>query len=224
MRVLVVEDSKRLLQALRTGLRKSGYAVDCASEGNEALWMAETNPYDVIVLDLMLPGLDGMSILRRLREKSISTHVLILTAKGTVEERVEGLRAGGDDYLVKPFAFEELLARVEALIRRGQHRKSPQLQIGSLTIDTSSRCAYRKGELIALTAREFSLLEFLAFRSGTVVSRTEIEAHIYDDKVEPRSNVVDSAICQLRRKIDESEEHSLIETRRGMGYCLQAQG
>lgn len=224
MRVLLIEDSKRLQQAVSTGLRKSGYAVDCASDGEEALWLAESNPYDVMILDLMLPKVDGLSVLRRLREQENACHVLILTAKGSVEERVDGLRAGADDYLAKPFAFEELLARVEALVRRSHARKSPRIEIGELVIDTSCRTATLRGETLNLTAREFALLEFLAYRSGEVVSRTEIEAHIYDDKVEARSNVVDSAICTLRRKIDESEAWSLIETRRGLGYRLRAPG
>jgi DNA-binding response OmpR family regulator len=220
MRLLLVEDSKRLQEAVGTGLRKAGYAVDIAGDGEEGLWYAESNEYDVIVLDLMLPVLDGLSALQRLRHQGISTHVLILTAKDTVEDRVRGLQMGADDYLVKPFAFEELLARVHALTRRAHGVKTSRIAIDEMTIDLAARRVERNGNAIALTPREYALLEFLALRRGQVVTRTEIENHIYDCRAEPMSNVVDTAIYALRRKIDAPGGPSLIRTRRGMGYVL----
>ena len=220
MRLLLIEDSERLRRSLATGLRRSGYAVDLAGDGEEGFWFAKSNDYDVMILDLMLPRLDGLSLLRRLRDAGKETHVLILTARDTVEDRVKGLRAGADDYLVKPFAFDELLARVEALVRRRHGVKRPRLEIGPLQIDTGTRTVYRGGKPIALSPREYSILEYLSARRGQVVSRAEIEAHVYDDRVEPMSNVIDSSICALRRRIDTAGEPSLITTRRGMGYVL----
>jgi DNA-binding response OmpR family regulator len=184
--------------------------------------MAQSDDYDAIVLDLMLPKLDGLTVLERLRQQGHQTHVLILTAKDTVDDRVRGLQTGADDYLVKPFALEELLARVQALIRRGHSQKNPRIRIGRLEVDTSARTATAAGEPVNLTPREYALLEYLARRRGEVLSRTEIERHIYDDAADVMSNVVDSAICALRRKIDLPGRPSLIQTRRGMGYVLQA--
>jgi DNA-binding response OmpR family regulator len=223
MRILVVEDSERLQRLLGTGLRRSGYAVDIADNGPDGLWRALGTDYDVIVLDVMLPGMDGLSLLRELRAKDKQTHVLLLTAKDTINDRVTGLRSGADDYLVKPFAFDELLARIEALLRRQQVRKNPLLRAADLELDTVARIARREGKPINLLPREYALLEYLAARVGETVSRTEIETHIYDDRVEPMSNVVDSAICALRRKIDLPDEPSLILTRRRMGYVLLAE-
>ena len=220
MRVLLVEDSVRLQAAVARGLRRSGYAVDTTGNGEEGLWMAASSEYDVVVLDLMLPGLDGLTVLRRLREQGRGTHVLILTARDAVDDRVRGLREGADDYLVKPFALEELLARVQALCRRSYQRKNPRIEIDDLSIDTGTRTARRRGQPIELTAREFTLLEYLALRQGQVVSRTEIEAHLYPDSAELMSNVVDSAICTLRKKITPPGSAPLIHTRRGMGYVL----
>jgi len=224
MRILLVEDSKRLQMAVSVGLRKSGYAVDVASDGEEGLWRAETCEYDAIVLDLMLPKLDGLSLLDRLRAKGVSTHVLILTAKDTVDERVEGLRRGADDYLIKPFAFEELVARVQALVRRRYNSKNPRLSLGPLEIDTAARQAWRRGEPLDLAPREYALLEYLALRAGSVVARAEIEDHIYDERAEPMSNVVDAAVCALRRKIDDPGQPSRIQTRRGQGYMMARDG
>lgn len=223
MRVLFIEDSTRLQTSVGRGLRKSGYAVDVTGDGKEGLWLAESNEYDVIILDLMLPGLDGLSVLNGLRANQNTTHVLILTAKDTVENRVTGLRAGADDYLIKPFAFEELLARVQALCRRSYQRKDPRIVIGDLEIDTAARLVARKGKTIALTPREFMLLEYLVLRRGQVVSRTEIEAHIYSDSADLMSNTVDSAICMLRKKITTSGGSPLIQTRRGMGYAMESE-
>jgi DNA-binding response OmpR family regulator len=216
MRVLLVEDSARLRSSLGRGLKRSGYAVDTSSDGEEGLWLAQSNPYDVIILDLMLPRLDGTTLLRRLRAQGLTTHVLILTAKDTVEDRVRGLQVGADDYLVKPFAFEELLARVQALCRRSYQRKSPQIFLGDVVVDTAGRAVTRNGRAVTLTPREYRLLEYLARRAGEVVSRSEIEEHIYGGEAELMSNAVDAAICNLRRKLSAS----LIETRRGHGYVL----
>ncbi len=219
MRVLVVEDSSRLQRALGTALRKSGYAVDTAGDGTEGLWLAESHDYDVIVLDLMLPRRDGLSVLAELRRKGKSTHVLLLTARDTVADRVEGLQAGADDYLVKPFSLDELLARVQALCRRAYGTKQPRLAIADMEIDPLARRVQRAGRPIELTAREYLLLEYLARREGQVVSRTEIEEHIYDGQIDRMSNVVDSAICGLRKKLGSAP---LIHTRRGLGYVLEA--
>jgi DNA-binding response OmpR family regulator len=221
MRILLVEDSPRLQRHVAQGLRDAGYAVDVAETGTQGLWMAQGVEYDVIVLDLMLPGISGMELLQKLRDGGRDTHVLILTAKDTVEDRVNGLNAGGDDYLVKPFAFEELLARVHALVRRRHNRKHPVLAIGDLRVDVAARSVTRGGHSVDLTPREFALLECLAIHEGEVVSRTEIESRIYDEHAEPMSNVVDAAIYALRKKIDAPGQPSLVETRRGLGYILR---
>ena len=220
MRVLLVEDSKLLQRSVTTGLRKAGYAVDVTGDGAEGLWYAESSPYDVIILDLMLPGLDGLTILQRLRRQDCPTQVLVLTAKDTVEDRVRGLRTGADDYLIKPFALDELLARVQALCRRHYARKNPRVRIEDLEINTAARTVTRRGRPIELTAREYRLLEYLAARPGEVVSRTDIWAHVYDEHTEPMSNAVDSAICILRKKITPPGTTALLHTRRGMGYVL----
>ncbi len=220
MRLLLAEDSERLQRSLGTGLRRAGYAVDVTGNGADALWRAMGTDYDVVVLDIMLPGLDGLSVLRELRGNGRDTHVLLLTARDTVDDRVTGLRAGADDYLVKPFAFDELLARIEALGRRQAGRKGPVLRVGDLAVDGAARTVRRGEAVIPLLPREYALLEFLAARAGQVVTRSDIEAHIYDDRTEPMSNVVDSAVCALRRKIDRPGEPSLIVTRRRVGYVL----
>ena len=224
MRILLVEDSERLQTYLGKGLRMAGYAVDSAYDGEEGLWLATGNEYDVVILDLMLPKLDGISVLQQLRASGRDTHVLILTAKDTVPDRVRGLEQGADDYLVKPFAFEELLARVQALVRRSYGAKSNEIAVGDITIDMARRIALRGERDLELRPREYALLELLALRRGELVSRTEIEQHIYDELAEPVSNVVDSAVCLLRKKIDRPGVPSLIQTKRGMGYQLQGPG
>jgi DNA-binding response OmpR family regulator len=222
MRLLVIEDSAELLKPLVAGLKRSGYEVDQAADGKSGLWMAEGRPYDLIVLDIMLPGLDGISLLRRLRERGSPTRVLLLTAKDAVEDRVAGLRAGADDYLVKPFSFDELLARVEALLRRAAEPRTPVLRVGEVSIDTAAKSVRCGDAPVTLAPREYAILEYLARHRGRVVSRTEIEQNVYDALAEPMSNVVDSAICAIRRKIDADGAPSLIQTRRGHGYLIPA--
>jgi DNA-binding response OmpR family regulator len=223
VRILLVEDSERLCRYVGAALKKSGYLVDVARDGKEGLWLAESNDYDVIVLDIMLPELDGLSLLRELRRKGRITHVLCLTAKDTVDDRVSGLKAGADDYLIKPFAQKELLARVEALCRRAYGNKQNRLTIADLEIDIGAKDVFRAGHPVKLKPREYSLLEYLARRAGEVVSRQEIEAHIYNNEADPMSNVVDSAICSLRKKIGYFSSTPLIHTRHGMGYVLKAE-
>ena len=222
MHLLIIEDSERLRRSLAAGLKRAGYAVDCAADGEDGLWKAQQNIYDAVLLDLMLPGLDGLEVLRRLRTGGSGAHILILTARDAVDDRVRGLRAGADDYLPKPFVFEELLARIEALCRRAYGRKDPRIAVGDLVLDRTARSAVRAGIGIPLAPREYALLEFLALRAGEVVSRTEIEAHLYDENAALMSNTVDSAVCVLRRKIQPSGSAPLLHTRRGQGYMLAA--
>lgn len=219
MRVLLIEDSPRLQDAVGRGLRCAGYVVDVTGDGKEGLWLAQSNDYDAIILDLMLPGLDGLTLLRRLRAGKHEAPVLILTAKDTVEDRVRGLEQGADDYLIKPFAFAELLARVQTLCRRRYGRKNTPLVIGGLHIDSVTRTVKHGKRIIDLTPREFSLLEYLALRRGEVVCRTDIEQHLYGENADLMSNTVDSAICTLRRKLGTTAP--LIQTRRAQGYVLQ---
>lgn len=222
MRVLIVEDQERLRHWLTKGLSEAEFVVDATGDGNEALWYALGNSYDAIVLDVMLPGLDGLSILRQLRAAGRDDPVLILTARDTVPERVEGLDLGADDYLVKPFAFEELLARLRALIRRRYGDHSSAVEVGDLRIDTARRQVWRGGREIELRAMEYKLLEYLARRAGETVTRAEIWDHLYDFGSQTMSNVVDVHISCLRRKIDRPGEKSRIQTRRGLGYVLGA--
>lgn len=222
MRLLIIEDSERIQRYVSAALKKVGYAVDACADGEEGLWYAETYDYDAIILDVMLPKMDGITLLERLRAAGKQTHVLLLTARDRVEDRVRGLLTGADDYLVKPFDLSELLARVHALCRRGYGKKQNRLTIGSLEIDTAARSVQLEGRMLDLPPREYALLEYLVLRRGEVVSRTDIEAHIYDDLVGAMSNVVDSAICNLRKKITPPGTTPLIHTRRGSGYVLEA--
>jgi DNA-binding response OmpR family regulator len=224
MRLLVIEDFDLLRDSICQGLKEAGFAVDEAADGQTGLWHAQSGQYDVIVLDLMLPRLDGLTILQTLRRQSINSHVLILTAKDTAPDRIQGLNAGADDYLVKPFEFGELLARVRALVRRQYKAKDPVLRIADLEIDTTARAVHRAGRAIDLTAREYVLLEYLALRRGEVVTRTDIWAHVYEFNAEANSNVVDVFIGHLRRKIDLPGLLPLIRTRRGHGYLLHDKG
>lgn len=220
MRLLVIEDYTPLRKAVVRGLEEACYAVDSTGDGKEGQWYAQSNEYDLIVLDLMLPGLDGWEILRSLRRQGLETHVLILTARDTVEDRVVGLDMGADDYLVKPFALEELLARVRALLRRKYQRKSPLLRVGDLEIDQSTRQVKRGGQTIQVTSREYALLELLALRAGEIVTRSEIWEHLYEFNSQTLSNVVDVYIGYLRKKLDRPGLPQLIHTRRGHGYWL----
>jgi DNA-binding response OmpR family regulator len=218
---LIIEDYLPLSKSLGQGFREAGYAVDLARDGEEGLAFAEAHPYDAIVLDLMLPKLDGLGVLARVRSAG-DTPVLILTARDAVEDRVQGLDLGADDYLVKPFAFAELLARVRVMIRRRYRASASTLCIADLEIDSGARIVRRAGATIALSAREYALLEYLAARRGQVVARSEIWAHVYDFASEPSSNVIDVYIGYLRKKIDQEHALKLIRTRRGLGYVLEA--
>lgn len=220
MRALVVEDYAPVRSAVVEGLAENGFAVDSAGDGQEGLWYAEQNPYDVIVLDLMLPKLDGLGVLKKLRAKGSAVPVLLLTAKDGVDDRVHGLDSGADDYLVKPFAFAELLARVRALVRRHYENRAPVVRIDDMEIDTTKRVVKRAGEVIVLSAREYALLEYLAMRAGELVTRTEIWEHVYDFHSDAHSNVVDVYIGYLRKKLERDGSAKLIHTRRGQGYVL----
>jgi DNA-binding response OmpR family regulator len=222
MRVLLVEDHKPLVRALKQGLEEEGFAVDVAAEGEEGDFKARTAEYDVIVLDIMLPKEDGLSLLQRWRKDGLSAHILVLTARGSMEDKVKGLDLGADDYMTKPFELEELLARLRALIRRGHQVKSPILHIHDLEIDTASRTVKRGGKTIHLTPREYALLEFLAFHRGKVTTRSMIWEHLYDDQDENTSNVVDVYIRYLRNKIDKGFDPPLILTRWGEGYMMRS--
>jgi len=222
VRILLVEDHKPLVQALKKGLEEEGHAVDVAYDGEEAAYKARAVEYDTIVLDLMLPKEDGLSLLKRWRRDGLQTHVLVLTAKGSTEDKVRGLDYGADDYLVKPFQLEELLARLRALGRRKHHVKDPVLRVHDLEIDTTSRSVKRAGRSIYLTPREYGLLEFLALNHGKVVSRSAIWEHLYDEQDESTSNVVDVYIRYLRNKIDRDFDPPLILTRWGEGYLMRS--
>jgi DNA-binding response OmpR family regulator len=223
MRLLLVEDYKPLQKSLSQGLHEAGFAVDVTGDGREGLWYANSNDYDVIILDIMLPGMDGLSVLQKLRSAGKQTHILLLTAKDSVNDRVKGLDLGADDYLVKPFAFEELLARIHALIRRKYQDKNPVVKIGPLRIDAAAQDVWLGKEKLSLTPREYALLEYLALRAGQTVSRTQIWEHVYDFHSLATSNVVDVYIGYLRKKIEEPGKAPLIHTVRGRGYVLGEQ-
>ncbi len=223
MRILLIEDSPTLLDSLRLGLTRSGYEVASAADGALGLRMALGGSWDIVVLDLMLPSLSGHEILERLRAAGSNANVLILTALGAVEDRVRGLQAGADDYLGKPFSFDEFLARVQALTRRRFGRKTPVIRIRDLEIDTVGRIVRRNGALVSLTHREYRLLELLAFREGETVTRMEIEEHLYGSRSLPLSNTIDSAVCNIRGKLKEHGAAPLIHTRPRIGYVLCAE-
>ena len=224
MRVLVVEDELRMASLIRRGLTSEGLAADVAPSGEDALWLAGAHEYDAIVLDVMLPGIDGFETCRRLRESGVWAPVLMLTARDAVEDRVAGLDTGADDYMLKPFAFAELLARLRALVRRGEPERPSVLQVGDLTLDPAAREVKRGDDEIRLSAKEFSLLETFMRRPGEVLSRLHLLEHAWDFAYENRSNVVDVYIRHLRRKIDEPFGRCSLETVRGAGYRLRADG
>ena len=220
MRILVIEDELKTAAYLKKGLEESGYAVDVASDGPQGLILAQEEEYDVIVLDVMLPGMDGWTIVKTLRSTR-TTPVLFLTARDDVDDRVRGLELGADDYLVKPFAFVELLARVRTLARRGPPRESELIKVGDLEMDVNRRRVKRAGTRIDLTPREFSLLQLLARRQGEVLSRTQIASYVWDMNFDSDTNVVEVAIRRLRTKIDDNFPVKLIHTVRGVGYVLE---
>lgn len=222
MKLLIVEDAPRLRATLSQALSRLGHAVDLAEDGEEGDLMGRSASYDAVVMDRMMPGKDGLEVLRGWRRDGIDTPVLLLTALDGVEEKVRGLSGGADDYLTKPFALAELVARLEALARRRYAQPDPVLKIGPLEIDTAAKLVRRDGSEVALTAREFSLLECLARRPGQVLSREQIETRLYAELDGPLSNAVDSAICSLRRKLCPPGTPPLIHTRRGLGYVLEA--
>src|SRR5579863_9585051 len=220
MRVLVVEDDAKIASFVVNGLKQSGFAVDRCANGEEAHVMASATPYDAAIVDVMLPKLDGLSLIQMLRKEGVHTPVIILSARATVDDRIKGLQAGGDDYLTKPFAFSELLARVQALIRRSTNTTEPtRLVIGDLVLDLLNREVTRAGEKIDLQSREFALLEYLMRHAGRVVTKTMIMEHIWDYSFDPQTNVVDVLVCRLRNKIDKDKE--MIQTIRGVGYVLK---
>lgn len=223
VRILLVEDSPHIVKAVRQGLEEEGFAVDVAMDGEEGDIKCRTTSYDVVILDIMLPKIDGLTLLKRWRSAGIDTHVLLLTAKTTTHDKVAGLDTGADDYLTKPFEFAELLARVRALIRRQHQQKDPVLRCYDLEIDTASRTVRRAGKSIHLTPREYALLEFLAYHKGKVVTRSMIWEHLYDEYDENTSNVVDVYIRYLRNKIDKGFDPPLILTRWGEGYMLRGE-
>ncbi len=220
MKLLLVEDMKYLRESIAMGLRKGGYAVDVAGDGEEGLWMAETGDYDLLILDVMLPKVNGLRLLERYRQKGGGSLALMLTAKDTLEDKVSGLKTGADDYLVKPFAMEELEARVEALCRRCYGIRQTVIEAEQLQIDLSLKQVRQAGSIVPLKPREYRILEYLAMRRGEVVSRMEIEAKIYGDTDEVRSNTIESAISSLRKKLSDAGSGNPIETRVGMGYVF----
>ncbi|HEX8915510.1 MAG TPA: response regulator transcription factor [Humisphaera sp.] len=220
MRLLIAEDDPSLARSLADGFREEGYAVDMTFDGREAAHLVTSNPYDAAVLDVMLPNVDGLEIVSLVRRKDIPLPVLFLTARDGIHDRVRGLDLGADDYLVKPFSWTELLARVRAIIRRGHGKTSPVIRVGDLEVDVAAKAVRRAGRSIALSAREFGLLEYLAHRAGQVVTRTDIWEHLYDQHDQTMSNVVDVYIGYLRNKIDKGFGTRLIHTRRGQGYLL----
>ncbi len=220
MRILVVEDERVAADVLAKGLREHAYAVDVAGDGATALEQAGTNDYDLIILDILLPRLNGLDVCRQLRAEGLSVPILMLTARGGPDQRVEGLDVGADDYLPKPYHFPELLARVRALLRRGPALTPSVLSFHDLSVDTRARRVERAGEVIPLTAKEYALLEYLLRRQGDVVGRADIAEHVWDDSFDPMSNLIEVYIQRLRRKIDHGQPVKLIHTQRGAGYSL----
>ena len=220
MKILVVEDEQRVAQFIQKGLKEEGHAVDCAYDGEEGGFLAEVNEYDLIILDLMLPKKSGLTVCAEIRDRGVSTPVLMLTARDAVQDKVRGLDAGADDYLTKPFVFEELLARVRALLRRGSESKAPVLKILDLELDPMSRRVLRGGKPIRLTTKEYALLEYMMRNPDRVLSRTRIGEHVWDMNFDPESNVIDVYVSHLRNKVDKGFKVPLIHTLRGQGYML----
>ena len=222
MRALIAEDDEKIASFVVKGLKQAGFAVDRSADGEEGLYLATAHPYDVAVIDIMLPKLDGLSLIECLRRQKINTPVIILSAKRSVDDRVKGLQAGSDDYMTKPFAFSELLARVQALIRRASKITEPtRLSVGDLSLDLLTREVVRAGKKIELQPREFALLEYLMHHSGKVVSKSMIMEHVWSYDFDPQTNVVDVLVCRLRNKVDRDFEKKMIHTQRGVGYALK---
>jgi DNA-binding response OmpR family regulator len=222
MRILVVEDEPVAAAVLAKGLREHAYAVDVAVDGDDALEQVGVNDYDLVILDVLLPGITGLELCRQLRDAGSTVPILMLTARGGLDQRVEGLDAGADDYLPKPYHFPELLARVRALLRRGPTLAAAVLTVADLAIDTRARRVERDGHAVQLTSKEYALLEYLVRRQGDVVGRADIAEHVWDDSFDPLSNLIEVYIQRLRRKIDDGHKPKLIRTRRGAGYTLTA--
>lgn len=220
MRILVVEDETKIAKFIKRGLKEEGYAVDVAEDGMQGQFMATTNDYDLIILDLMLPKLDGLSVCRQLRKEKINVPILILSAKDAVKDKVSGLDAGADDYLAKPFAFEELLARVRVSLRKKDNHLPTQLQVGDLLMDLLDHTVKRAGQDIPLTVKEFALLEYLMRHPDSLVTRTMISEHVWDIHFDTLTNVIDVYINYLRNKVDHGFEHKMIRTIRGKGYMI----
>ena len=221
MKILVVEDEKKVASFLKKGLEQEYYSVDVASDGKEGLNYVISNEYDVIILDIMLPFIDGISLLKEIRKEKIGTPILMLTAKDTVNDKVTGLDSGADDYLAKPFAFEELLARIRALMRRKEGSKSLILSVDNLSLDTQTHKVTRDGKEIILTPKEYSILEYLLRNKNNVVSRMKLTDHVYEYQFDPDTNVIDVYINKLRNKIDKDFTHQLLHTIRGIGYMIK---
>ena len=222
MRILLVEDDQRIARFVAKGLREQAYAVDVVGDGDEAVYKLSINDYDAVILDVMIPGRDGFQVCRDLRSAGIAVPVIMLTARDTVQDRITGLDSGADDYLTKPFAVTELLARLRALLRRGRVVRPATITIANLVLDTGAQRATRGGRALALTTKEYALLEYLAREAGRVVSRTEIAEHVWDENFDPLTNLIDVHINRLRRKVDNGFSSKLIHTRRGAGYMLAA--
>jgi len=222
VRILVVEDDRQTSQFIAKGLRQEGFAVDCSPDGANGLHLVLTESYDAAVIDIMLPKLDGLTLIDEMRRKGVQTPVIVLSAKSSVDDRIKGLQAGGDDYLVKPFAFSELVARIQALIRRSTRAEGPTtLSVGNLKMDLARRKVFRKGTQVDLQPKEFALLEYLMRNAGRVVSKTMIMEHVWDYNFDPRTTVVEARICRLRDKVDRPFGNDLIHTIRGVGYVLE---
>jgi DNA-binding response OmpR family regulator len=220
MRLLLVEDDARIARFVAKGLREQAYAVDVSATGDDALYQAEINSYDLIILDVMIPGRDGFEVCRELRKSGQRTPILMLTARDAVEDRIKGLDHGADDYLTKPFEFRELLARLRALLRRSGELRPPQITVGDLVLDTAAQSVSRAGRQIPVTAKEYALIEFLARNAGRVVGRAEIAEHVWDETFDPFSNLIEVYVNRVRRKIDSGAAKPLLHTRRGAGYLL----
>lgn len=221
MRILVVEDEKKIADFIKRGLKEEGYAVDVAYDGENGLFLADTNDYDLVLLDLMLPKIDGLALCKKLKTSKVTTPVIMLTAKDTVKDKVVGLDSGADDYLTKPFAFEELLARIRAILRKQDAETPTKLTISDLELDLLTHKVTRRSEEIALTTKEYSLLEYLMRNKGLIVTRTMISEHVWDIDFDTFTNVIDVYINYLRNKIDSGFDNKLIHTVRGRGYILK---